>query len=153
MKQGRTFQKIVAVAAAACVFLKTTTAKPQREADAPGTPSVLAQRSSLFAKSTPNCSEKPNCNPPLTPLSHWAGGLGAAPRSSRAEQPSGAASKAKQRKPRQSKATRSKAKRSEAEQGKARQSKAKQSNAKQSKGTRSKAKRSKAPLQKLLSNS
>ena len=33
VKQGRNLQKIVAVAAAACVFPKTTTAKPQREDD------------------------------------------------------------------------------------------------------------------------
>ena len=45
------FQKIVAVAAAACVFLKTTTAKPQRETDFQGDRIETRTGSTLLGKS------------------------------------------------------------------------------------------------------
>jgi hypothetical protein len=156
VKQGRNLQKIVAVAAAACVFPKTTSAKPQREAESHGV-NKQPKYWHFFQKTR---QERPKRSAPQTHSSHRAGDprgnpagqvSGAAQRSSPAEQPRGAPrsslaqprgaapwsnnakqSKAKQSKAKQRKATQRKAKQGEAKQSKAKQGEAKQREAKQS---------------------
>ena len=71
VKQGRLFQKIVAVAAAARVSLKTTTAKPQREAKGQRVRAISRWIRAVLGKNAPNRNEKQKSNAPQWDQLHW----------------------------------------------------------------------------------